>query len=56
MYAGVQIFSTNGVPVINFIPREPPKMNFVSQWEREMTWSLSPAENPAGTVHTLKQS
>ncbi len=39
MYAGIQIFLTNGVLVINFIPREPPKMNFVSQWERELTRS-----------------
>ncbi len=42
LHAGVQILSTNNVPVINFIQRDPPhsKMNFMSGlWQRKIHWS-----------------
>ncbi len=39
MFPRIQIFSCSGAPIINFIPVEPPKMNFASQWQRELTWS-----------------
>ncbi len=35
----IQIFPASGLPVINFMPTEPPKMNLVSLWESELTWS-----------------
>ncbi len=43
----IQVFPTSGFPVINFMPTEPPKINFVSLWESELTWSqksLAPIE------------
>ncbi len=30
VFPGIQIFWTSGVPIINFIIREPPKMDFTS--------------------------